>query len=507
MSNFIDFRREDQRPLAGGEAVTRIAIGGIYHESNTFFSRPMTIEHFAEGQLHYGAEIPSHWRGTCSEMNGFMQGVDRYGWEAVPTLMAWGMPSGMVSGETFETLVEDLIARLQAAGPLDGVLLSLHGAMVSERYLDADGEILRRVRTAIGNSLPLVVTLDFHANLTEEMVRWPDAMIGYKTYPHIDQVERGLEAAAILHRILEQGLRPKMALERRPLLPHILSQSTERPPMAKVIAAAEQQEKNRGVLNVSVFAGFPYTDVPQAGFSVLVVAETQDAATDAAKEIADSVWQHRAEFACKIPQPAEAVKQAMTFAEGLTILVDVGDNVGAGTPGDGTVLLAELLHQKAEGALVLLCDPEAVAACVKAGIRQAITCKVGGKSDSHHGPTVEITGTIRLLSDGIFRNVGPMRDGILEDQGRTAMVAVGGTLVMLTERRMPMWNLQQLRATGIEPTGLRIIVVKAAIAYRAAYAPIASRIIEVDTPGHSAADVRRFHYTRLQRPVFPLDAL
>jgi microcystin degradation protein MlrC len=487
--------------------VKRIAIGGIYHESNTFFSQPMTMERFAEGQLHYGDEIPSHWAGTCSEMHGFLQGAERYRWQAVPTLMAWGMPSGRVTGETFATLVEDLVARLQSAAPLDGVLLSLHGAMVSEHYLDADGEILRRVRAAIGDRVPLVVTLDFHANLTEEMVRWPDAMIGYKTYPHVDQVERGLEAAEILHRILQQGLRPKMALQRRPLLPHILSQSTERPPMAEVIAAAGEQEKNRGMLNLSVFAGFPYTDVPQAGFSVLATGESTDLAEAAAREIADSVWHRRAEFAREIPQPAEAVRQALAFSEGLTILVDVGDNVGAGTPGDGTVLLAELLQRKAEGAFVLLCDPQAVAACSEAGVRQQITCHVGGKSDPHHGSPLSITGTVRSLSDGVFRNVGLMRDGVLEDQGRTALVAVGGTLVMLTERRMPMWNLQQLRAMGIEPTRLRIIVVKAAIAYRAAYAPIASRIIEVDTPGLSAADVRHFHYTRLQRPVFPLDAL
>ena len=485
----------------------RVAVGGIFHESNTFFSQPMTTERFREGHLHYGAEITPHWRGTCSEMGGFLQSADCFGFDLVPTLMAWGMPSGAVAKDAFETLVDELISRLRTAGHLDGVLLSLHGAMVAEHYADADAEILRRVRAAIGPDVPLVATIDFHANLTEEMVRWPDALIGYDTYPHTDQVERGLEAGTILNRMLRESLRPVMVLARRPLLPHILCQSTENGPMAEVIAAAHAWERKPGIVSVSVTAGFPYTDVPQAGFAVLVVGQDPKSARAAAEELADTVWKRRAEFARDLPQPAQAVAEAMVQPDGLSVLVDVGDNLGAGTPGDGTVLLAELLRQGAQGALVLLCDPEAIAVCVEAGVRQGVIARVGAKCDRHHGEPVDISGRVLLLSDGVYRNIGPMWHGILEDQGRTAVVKVEGVLVVLTERRMPMWNLQQLRTLGIEPRTLRIIVVKAAIAYRAAYAPIARRIIEVDTPGLAAADVRRFNYKRLERPIYPLDLL
>jgi microcystin degradation protein MlrC len=485
----------------------RVAVGGIYHESNTFCSQPMTLERFAESQLHYGAEVLQYWRGTCSEMSGFLEGAVQYGFEIVPTLMAWGMPSGAVTAETFEALSRDLIDRLRSASPLDGVLLSLHGAMVSDKYLDADGEILRRVRECIGPDTPLIVTVDFHANLTEEMVRWPNALIGYDTYPHVDQVERGKEAATLMNRMLCEGLRPEMALAYRPMLPHILCQATERPPMEQIIAAAHEAEHMPQVLSVTVTAGFPYTDVPRAGFSVLAVAETREAARTAAESVARLAWDRRAEFACKVPKAAEAVCAAIAQRDGLTVLVDVGDNVGGGTPGDGTVLLDELLKQSAQGALVLLCDPEAVAICVSTGVGQKATLRVGGKCDQHHGPPVEITGMVRTLHNGIYRNIGPMRDGVLEDQGRTAVVDVGGVLIVLTERRMPMWNLEQLRTLGIEPTRLRIVVVKAAIAYRAAYAPIATKIIEVDTPGLTAADVREFPYKRLERPIFPLDAI
>jgi microcystin degradation protein MlrC len=485
----------------------RIAVGGIYHESNTFFAQPMTMERFAEGQFHRGEDIPKHWAGTCSEMAGFLEGARNFGFDVVPTLMAWGMPSGALTDETFEALAGELIERLKAAGPLDGVLLSLHGAMVANSYPDADGEVLRRARTAMGPKLPLVVTLDFHANLTDQMVEHADVLIGYKTYPHIDQTERGLEAANVLYQMLTQGLQPHMVLSRRPLLAHILRQATDRAPMSEIMAAAAEAQHEPGIVSVTVAAGFPYTDVPHAGFAVLAVGETRSAACAVAERVAALGWQRRAEFARELPDAANAVAAAIAAPDGLTVLVDVGDNVGAGTPGDGTVLLRELLKQGARDALVLLCDQYAVAACNAIGVRRKTGLKVGAKLDRYHGEPLEIEATVRSLSDGIYRNVGDMRHGVLEDQGRTAVVDTGGVLVVLTERRQPMWNLQQLRSLGIEPSRLRIIVVKAAIAYRAAYLPIAARVIEVDTPGLSAADVRRFNYTRLERPMYPLDPL
>lgn len=486
----------------------RIAIGGIYHESNTFFSQPMTMERFAEKDLHFGSDILSHWRGTCSEMGGFIEGAQIFKFELIPTVMAWGMPAGALTVETFETLSGLLLGGLEEAKPLDGVLLSLHGAMVSASYADADGEILCRVREAIGPDVPLVVTLDYHANMTEEMIRWPDAVVGYETYPHIDQSERGLEAADILHRMLQEGLRPKLALARRPLLPHILCQLTGNPPMSDAINLAHELEQKPEIVSVSVAAGFPYCDVPEAGFSVFAVAEKDsEAAKQAANKVADAVWKRRAEFQKQLPPAKEAVLQALAEPSGLTVLVDVGDNLGAGTPGDGTVLLAELLKHGVQKSLVLLCDPAAVSEAIEVGVRQRVRLKVGGKLDHYHGDPVEIEGVVQTISDGIYRNIGPMRDGVLDDQGRTVVIDRGGVQVVLTERRMPMWNLQQLRALGIEPKRLRIIVVKAAIAYRAAYEPIAQRIIEVDTPGLAAADVRRFDYKFLKRPIYPLDKI
>lgn len=485
----------------------RIALALVFHESNTFFSVPMTMERFREKDLHYGQEILEHWAGTCSELGGFLAGAERSGMEVIPIIAAWGMPAGPLTAETFEELCGSLVGGLKRAGRLDGVLLALHGAMVAEGFPDADGEILRRVRCALGPGVPLVVTLDYHANVTEQMLRWPDAMLGYDTYPHVDQAERGLEAAAILDQMLRNGLRPRMALARRPLLPHILCQLTERGVMADAIALAHELEKDPGVICVSVAAGFPYCDVPEAGFSVYAAAKEYENARNAAEQVVEFVWQRRTELHKDLPDARDAVHQALKETEGLTILADVGDNLGAGTPGDGTTLLDELLKSRAEDALVLLCDPEAVTHAIQTGVREKIRLKVGGKIDRCHGDPVEIEGVVTTLSDGIFQNIGPMRDGVVDDQGRTAVLLCGGVTVVLTERRMPMWNLQQLRKLGIEPTRLRIIVVKSAIAYRAAYIPIARRIIEVDTPGLAAANVRRFQYKHLNRPIYPLDDL
>jgi len=478
----------------------------VYHESNTFFSQPMTLDRFREKDLHFGPDLVTHWVGTCSEVGGFIEGIRRSGFELVPILVAWGMPAGSLTNDTFEFLSGSLCSQLEQEAPLDGVLLGLHGAMVSDSFPDADGELLRRVREVIGQRTPLVVTLDYHANVTEEMVHWPDAMVGYDTYPHIDQFERGLEAARILEDMLKGGLRPRMAFAKRPLFPHILRQLTESGPMAAAMTLAHELEQQSGLLSVSVAAGFPYSDVPDAGFTVYAIArDDRNVASRAAEQVAEFVWQRRGDFEVQLPSADAAVAEALAQPTGLTMLVDVGDNLGAGTPGDGTILLQELLHQGARGALVLLCDPQAVAAAVEAGVREHVHLKIGGKVDEFHGPPIEIEGVVRTLSDGVYQNIGPMRDGVMDDQGRAAVIDTDGILLVLTERRMPMWNLQQLRSLGIEPTRLRIICVKSSIAYRAAYEPIARRIIEVDTPGLAAADVRRFEYKRLKRPIYPID--
>jgi microcystin degradation protein MlrC len=290
------------------------------------------------------------------------------------------------------------------------------------------------------------------------------------------------------------------------LIPNLLTQFTGSPPMRELVEAARAMEDTGSVVSSSVFGGFQWANVPHNGISLLAVTNgANPSAFIELQAIARRAWDSRKRFCATVLSPEVAVREALGATETPVVLVDTGDNVGGGTPGDGTVLLAELLRQGATNAVVLVCDPEAVTHAASVGVRNSARFRIGGRADTMHGDPVEAECVVKTISDGLFTNVGPMRDGIREDMGRTAVLICAGIVIVATEKRSPMWNLQQLRSLGIEPTELQIIVVKAAIAHRAAYSPIAGRMIEVDTPGITALDIRKFSYDRLRRPVFPLD--
>jgi len=265
-------------------------------------------------------------------------------------------------------------------------------------------------------------------------------------------------------------------------------------------------EAEREVLSVTVSGGFAYSDVPEMGPSVLVVGDNQpELARSWAKTISRRMWELREEFSPQLPGVREAVERALKGERWPIILADVGDNIGAGTPGDGTFILRELFQQGAEGAVVIITDPEAVARSIEAGVGQAVALQVGGKCDSYHGEPVHIQGRVRLISDGVFCNRGHMRDGIVENMGRTVVVESLGVRLVLTEIKMPPWNLEQLRSVGISPEHVKIIALKSAVAFCAAFEPIAAEIIEVNSPGLSSVDLSHFDYQHIRRPLYPLD--
>ncbi len=378
--------------------------------------------------------------------------------------------------------------------------------MVCETRTDADAFWLRQVRKAVGKHVPVVATLDFHANVTPDMVSAVDAAVGYRTYPHTDYRDRGKEAAEILAKILRREIHPTVDCIQVPVVPNLLTQFTDGAPMKVLMEAAEGVRREPGCISVSVFGGFQWADVAHHGISVVTVSERGDPSTvRGGRAIAREAWNLRHSFLKELVSVKEGVREANEADRTPVVLVDTGDNVGGGAPGDGTVVLKELLEQHSTGAVVLLYDPETVQKAIRTGVRGRAAFRVGGKTDALHGEPVEIEGTVRVLSDGFFINVGPMREGLREDMGRTAVINSHGVTIIATEKRSPMWNLEQLRSLGIEPSRCRTIVVKAAIAHRAAYSPIAGRMIELDTPGITALDIRRFKYRHQLRPVFPLD--
>ena len=484
--------------------MTTIAIGGIMHESNTFSETPTDFAAFSQTFSHLLIE---GWKETHHEMAGFIQGATQYDYTAYPTLMASATPAGPVTDDAFNRLTEMLLQHLKSIPKYEGLLLALHGAMVAESYPDGDGEILRRLREALGRDVPIVVTLDQHTNVSEQMVAESTAIVIYKTTPHIDQRQRGLQAAALMMRILREEITPTQALAKPPMLLNIRYHNTNVPPMEPILTAAKQLETRQDVLVANVALGYPYADVYEAGPSFVVVTDDNPhLAQTEADQLSDMLWNVHGQLTLDLPDAAQAVEQAVESDKHPIILVEMGDNIGGGSPGDSTFVLAELRRQGASGFVVVLYDPEAVQRCIQAGVGATVALDVGGKVDSLHGAPVAIQGKVRLIHDGHFIETQPRHGGQrYHNQGLTTVVAVADSLIVLTSRRQTPFSLQQLLSLGIDPAAMRMVVVKAAVAYRAAYEPIAGQIIEVDTPGLTAVNPLHFEYHNLRRPLFPLD--
>lgn len=490
----------------------RIAIGGISHETNTFSTLPTDLSLFERRGVHASEALIPAFVGTKTIVGGFLDGARSEGFEAVPTLLAEAAPSGTVTAEAFDRLTALLAEGLREAGPIDGVLLELHGAMVAENARDGDAEILRRVRDVVG-SIPIVGVLDLHANISDGMVALADALVGYDTYPHVDMYERGLEAAALITRIVRGGLRTARALRKPALMPPLPKQcTTYETPMRALIELAHRREREPGMISVTVAAGFPYADVPEAGLAVLAIADGDQARAEAvADEIAALAWARRDEFLVRCTPVEEALEIAAAAPDGAVgpiVLADTADNPGAGAPCDGTLLLRGLLERKVQNAaLGALWDPQAVQICRVAGVGATVELELGGKTDDLHGAPLSVSGRVRLLSDGRFKNLGPMNTGAETRMGPTAVLAIDGLDVVVTSNRVQALDAGLFLSQGIDPTRKRVLVLKSSVHYRGAFEPLASRVIEVDTPGLSNADLSRYPYRHVRRPIFPLDPM
>ncbi|HLV36636.1 MAG TPA: M81 family metallopeptidase [Spirillospora sp.] len=481
----------------------RIAIGGIVHETNTFAPTLTALSAFT---IDSGPAMVERWSGTSSSMGGVLHGLREVGYEAVPLVYATAMPGGTVTDAAYRALLGDLIERLRAAAPVDGILLVLHGTMVAESCDDCEGEILNLTREIAS---PLVAVLDMHGSLTPAMVDAADALIAFNQNPHVDTFERGLEAVKLMQQFIEDDLRPARAFVQVPLLLNALTTGTARLPLRAMHEQAAAFRQHPGVVNISIMGGFAYSDVHDAGVSVLVTANDAALAQDMAQRLADIAWEHR-EAGSDTGLPVdEAVQRAVRARRHPVILADIGDNVGGGSPGDGTVLLRALIDAEAQDAVVVLADPQAVAQAAAAGPGARVSLLVGGKVDNWHGEPVAVSGVVENLTDGRFVTSG--RDhfaniyGREVNMGRCARIRCGGITLLLTERKTPPGDLEQLRSQGIAPEAQRIIVVKSTIAFRGAYEPIAAEIIEVDTPGLCAPNLSGFRYHKLRRPIYPLD--
>jgi len=486
----------------------RFFVAMVSHETNTFSPISTDRGQFEARGLHYGGELLEAYRDTGTCLGGMLDGAAAAGVTLVPSLAAAASPAGRVAKDFYADVRARLLADLRAAGPLDGVLLDLHGAMVVDGLDDGEGDLLRAVRATVG-ATPIAVTLDFHANVTAAMVESATLLHGYKTYPHVDMDARGREAALRLAEVAGGRRRPTVAFRQPPLLPPIAGQATTRGPMRRLYDLADAMERRAGVLTVSVFAGFPLADIRDAGLSIYVATDGDQALADAlADELAAAAWALRREFLhTALPVP-EAVARALALDGRPVVLADIADNTGGGAAGDTTTILRELLRVGARSATVAcLWDPAAVRACVEAGVGATVSLSVGGRVDPSHGAPLAVSGRVRTLSDGRFVHRGPMCRGLEGRLGTTAVLDVNDVKVILISHRWQTLDPEMIRFVGIDPPGEKILVVKSSVHYRAAFEPIARAILEVDAPGLSSSNLGRFAFANVRRPIFPLDEL
>ena len=482
----------------------RVAIGGIWHETNTFAAGLTGLEAFERYQFATGEALLERYRGTGTELGGMIGRASAHDFELVPTVFAGAVPSATISRAALDRVCDEMTRRLQDPS-VDGMLIVLHGAAAAEEIDDADAYVLERVRSVLGSERPIVGTFDFHANLSEWMVTGADILIGYDTFPHVDMAERGAEAADLLARLLDAPHRPRRVLVKVPLLTVPQKQATDRAPTSEVMDLLREVETREGVWCASVALGFPYADSPNIGASVIVYADTDAQAEQAANALGSAIWQRREAFLPELEPVEAAVAEAIGCDRTPVVLVDPADNVGGGSAGDGTLILDALLRAGAEGAAIVVADPGAVTTAERAGEGGNFDGLVGGQTDHLHGDPVRVKGRVRLLTDGHYVHKGSYMTGFETSMGRTAVIDAGGVQIVLTSLRTMPFDAEQLRCVGIEPAEQRIIVVKSASAWRAAYGPVARHTIMVDTPGVCASNVERLAYHRCPRPMFPLE--
>ncbi|MCC6585608.1 MAG: M81 family metallopeptidase [Bryobacterales bacterium] len=481
--------------------MARVGIAGFLHESNSFLRQQTSYEAFSQTSLTRGDELVSRWRTALHELGGMLAGAEEEGFEIVPIYATFAVPSGPIEAATYERIAMELADELQRAMPLGGLLLALHGATVAVSYPDADGEMLRRIREVVGPELPVVVTFDLHANISREMAERSTALIGYQTNPHLDQRERGLDAARLMGRILRGEVRPVQALESPPMLMQNSRQHTAAEPASIIFEKLREVTSWPGIVSASIAMGFPHSDVNEMGAHFVAVADGDDElARKAARTLAAFSWELRDRFAGNLPSVESSVAQARRAERTPVVLLDVGDNVGGGSAANSTVLYQELLRQDVRNGLIVLCDPAGVDVCVWAGVRNAVTVTVGD-------PPVTVTGRVRTLHDGMFEETQVRHGGWSKnDQGITAVIETAEQhTVVLTSRRMAPFSLEQLMSLGIHPERKRALVVKGVIAPRAAYEPVAAEFILVDTPGATTDNPIHLPYRHRRKPLFPME--
>ncbi len=486
----------------------KFVIAMMKHETNTFSPVPTPFESFANHAAYFAADAYRAFKGTNTPMAAFIDLAEQEGAEIDTPIAAENWPSGPVHAEAYQRIT-DTICDAVGRG-CDAAFLDLHGAMVSQNTDDGEGTLLERIR-GIAPDLPIAVALDLHANVTPKMIANCTAIAGYRTYPHVDMYDAGLRAGKILIKSLKGQIHPAMAWASRPMLPHTLCMGTDEAPMGDLVAKAKSIE-GKEALAVTVFGGFPLADFHDAGLSVVTVTDgSHKSAEDISNEIADEAWRRRQEFVYISEPLAESVARAAELTDGPILLIDHADNCASGGTQDTMAVVAEIIRQGLQDVAVgAIRDPEAVNKLIEAGVGAKVTLLLGGKMDmpsiGRPGEPLEVTGSVRLISDGDFVVRGPMYTGVKMHMGKTVVFDTGSIQFLIIENNHEPFDLGMFRSAGIEPTAKRYLLLKSRIHYRAGFKPIAKHIVECSGVGVTGSDYSQFKFKKIRRPIFPLDS-
>jgi len=482
--------------------MARIAIGGLHHETNTFAPLKASYEEFALGGgwpgLQRGDAFYPAFTGMNLPIAGAIEVLKGAGHTLLPLVWAAATPSAHVTEDAYERIVGMMLDDLRAAGPIDALYLDLHGAMVTEHLDDGEGELLRRLRAVVGSDIPLVTSLDFHANVTPEMIEFSDVMIGYRTYPHVDMEATGKRAAEALLGLLETRRKPHKAFETLPFLIPLPWQCTMAEPAAGIFRELAAIEAAAGV-QLSFTPGFPAADFPYCGAAVFGYGGDPGKTRAAVQRLKEIVLEREKDFAGRIYEPDEAVAEALRRPAGKpVVLADTQDNPGAGGSSDTTGLLEALVRGRAEqAALAVMWDPAAAQAAHAAGAGADLTLGLGGRSGEGHRP-FRGSFTVERLGNGRFTGTGPMWGGAQMNLGPMALLRIGGVRVVVASRKVQGADQSIFRHLGVEPPAERILALKSSVHFRADFAPIAQDILVVKAPGAMLADPADFPFRRLR---------
>ncbi len=489
----------------------RLLIAMMMHETNTFSPVPTDLQRFALGlgQLPpQGAAAVQAYRHTGTATGAFIDLAEAAGAEFELAIAAHAAPSGLVDDDAFERMSRTIVDTV-ARGGWDGILLDLHGAMVTQSFEDGEGELLRRIR-AVDPDTPIGVAYDMHANVYEDMVALAQVVAGYQTYPHVDMYETGMRAGKPLLQLIAGKVQPTTVWARLPMIPHIMRQSSLDEPNHSLQARARQMEQE-GALTASVFTGFPHADIENAGLSVVVVTDGQpELARQYRDELLRLAWDSRAQWVYPVEPLAQSVARAKAMTVSPVVLLDHYDNTASGGTMDTTAVLAEVLHQGLRNvAFFAIYDPQAVQQAIAAGVGQRVSLSVGGKMAMplmpHRSEPLTLEGTVKVISSGKYKAKGPMSQGAHQDMGAAVVIDTGAVEVALISRHVEPFDVNALISLGIDPTQKQFVVLKSRVHWRAGMGHLAAAVVECAGAGACTSDYSELAFKRLRRPIYPLD--